>query len=417
MDSTKSPMRRRQNWATAGRFLYPGGQARARRVAPGAGYRVSNGSEALKPTSWRNLVCAASAARHSTTATHSTVPLLAGDHVTDDTGTGFVHTAPGHGARGFRCLDCERSEACGARHQHRHSLHRRRRRPLHRTGAGLYRQARAHRQRREGRRQRGGDQGFDRRRHADRARAARSINIRIRWRSKKPVIFRNTPQWFIAMDTADRVVERSAKGGRTLRQLALEAIEQTRWVPAQGENRITGMIETRPDWVISRQRAWGVPIAVFIKDKPDGSVEILDDPDVNARIVDAFEAEGADAWYAAGARERFLGKLANEDWQKVDDILDVWFNSGSTHAFVLEDPEHFPALAGIQPQGRRRRRNRDVSRRLRPASRLVSVFAARNPAARAAARRSTSCSPMASCSTSTAAKCRNRSATSRRRRT
>ena len=108
------------------------------------------------------------------------------------------------------------------------------------------------------------------------------------------------------------------------------------------------MIESRPDWVISRQRAWGVPITVFIKEKPDGSVEILDDPEVNERIVDAFEQEGADAWYAPGARERFLGKLANEDWQKVDDILDVWFDSGSTHAFVLEDPEHFPALAGIK---------------------------------------------------------------------
>ncbi len=100
--------------------------------------------------------------------------------------------------------------------------------------------------------------------------------------------------------------------------------------------------------MISRQRAWGVPIAVFIKEKPDGSVEILDDPDVNARIVDAFEEEGADAWYAPGARERFLGKLANEDWKKVDDILDVWFNSGSTHAFVLEDEKHFPALAHIK---------------------------------------------------------------------
>jgi isoleucyl-tRNA synthetase len=108
------------------------------------------------------------------------------------------------------------------------------------------------------------------------------------------------------------------------------------------------MIESRPDWVISRQRAWGVPIAVFVKEKPDGSVEILQDPEVELRIVEAFEKEGADAWYAAGARERFLGKLANDGWKKVDDILDVWFDSGSTHAFVLEDPKHFPSLAGIK---------------------------------------------------------------------
>ena len=108
-------------------------------------------------------------------------------------------------------------------------------------------------------------------------------------------------------------------------------------MPPQGENRISGMIENRPDWVISRQRAWGVPIAVFVREKGDGSVEILKDEEVNKRIGEAFEAEGADAWYAAGARERFLGSLANEDWQKVDDILDVWFDSGSTHAFVLED--------------------------------------------------------------------------------
>jgi isoleucyl-tRNA synthetase len=132
-----------------------------------------------------------------------------------------------------------------------------------------------------------------------------------------------------------------------LRARALAAIKATAWVPPQGENRITGMIEARPDWVISRQRAWGVPIAVFVKENDDGSAEILKDDAVNKRIGDAFEQEGADAWYKDGARERFLGPLANEPWQKVDDILDVWFDSGSTHAFVLEDPKHFPQFGAI----------------------------------------------------------------------
>ena len=168
------------------------------------------------------------------------------------------------------------------------------------------------------------------------------------WRSKKPVIFRNTPQWFIAMDQPIALLSGSAVHGKTLRELANEAIAATRWVPAQGENRIAGMIGSRPDWVISRQRAWGVPIAVFVREKPDGTVDILNDPEVNVRIVEAFEQEGADAWYRPGARERFLGGLAADGWQKVDDILDVWFDSGSTHAFVLEDETGFPALAHIR---------------------------------------------------------------------
>jgi isoleucyl-tRNA synthetase len=151
------------------------------------------------------------------------------------------------------------------------------------------------------------------------------------WRSKKPLIFRNTPQWFIAMD------KEIAGPGDTLRARALAAIRATKWFPPQGENRITGMIESKPDWVISRQRAWGVPIAVFVREKGDGSVEILKDERVNARILAAFAQEGSDAWFAGDAAARFLAPDYDPaEWRKVTDILDVWFESGATHAFVLE---------------------------------------------------------------------------------
>jgi isoleucyl-tRNA synthetase len=294
-----------------------------------------------------------------------TVPLLDGDHVTDDAGTGFVHTAPGHGREDFEIwtANARELEARGISSVIPYTVD---------ENGALTAQAPGFTGKRVLTDK--GEKGDANEavikalieRNALLARGRLKHQYPHSWRSKKPVIFRNTPQWFIAMDkpiadasgkpdaagfiatdkpTAD---DGAAKPGDTLRARALQAISVTRWVPAAGENRINGMIENRPDWVVSRQRAWGVPITVFVHEQGDGSVELLHDEAVNARITDAFMTEGADAWYAEGARERFLGSRASEDWQKIDDVLDVWFDSGSTHAFVLEDREHFPTFGDIR---------------------------------------------------------------------
>ncbi len=154
------------------------------------------------------------------------------------------------------------------------------------------------------------------------------------WRSKAPVIFRATPQWFVAIDKV-------FLKGKTLRQLAMAAIAQTKWYPARGANRIGAMVEGRPDWVLSRQRAWGVPLAIFVE---KASGKVLNDAAVFQRIEAAFEAEGADAWFTSPP-ERFLGAGRKaEDYEQVTDILDVWFDSGSTHVFTVENPidPHWP---------------------------------------------------------------------------
>ena len=159
------------------------------------------------------------------------------------------------------------------------------------------------------------------------------------WRSKAPVIFRNTPQWFAAIDR--KVGDGQDTYGQTIRERALRSIDElVTWTPRTGRNRLHSMIEARPDWVLSRQRAWGVPLTCFVRKGalPTDPDFLLRDPAVNARIVEAFEAEGADAWYREGAKERFLGDSVNpEDYEQIFDILDVWFDSGSTHAFVLRD--------------------------------------------------------------------------------
>ncbi|HCI06752.1 MAG TPA: isoleucine--tRNA ligase [Sulfitobacter sp.] len=160
------------------------------------------------------------------------------------------------------------------------------------------------------------------------------------WRSKAPIIYRNTPQWFAAVDKA--VGDGQDTHGLTIRERALTEIDNVKWTPQSGRNRLHAMMEQRPDWVLSRQRAWGVPLTCFTRVGvlPTDDGFLLRNEEVNARIVAAFEVEGADAWYEEGAKERFLGGIVNpDDYDQVFDILDVWFDSGSTHAFVLRDRE------------------------------------------------------------------------------
>ena len=158
------------------------------------------------------------------------------------------------------------------------------------------------------------------------------------WRSKAPVIYRNTPQWFAAIDKP--VGDGQDMHGKTIHERALTEIDNVNWTPRSGRNRLYSMMEARPDWVLSRQRAWGVPLTCFTKKGvlPTAPDFLLRNEEVNQRIVDAFEVEGADAWYEEGAKERFLSGIVNpEDYEQVTDILDVWFDSGCTHAFTLRD--------------------------------------------------------------------------------
>ncbi|MEM8572253.1 MAG: isoleucine--tRNA ligase [Pseudomonadota bacterium] len=257
------------------------------------------------------------------------VPMLEGEFVTDDAGTGFVHCAPSHGADDYdlfvkngltdRMTYNVLEDSAFAEHL-----------PFF-AGLQIF--------------DRKGKEGKANRTVIDKLVEVGALAARGRlkhsyphsWRSKAPVIYRNTPQWFAAIDSP--LDDGMDEFGKTIRERALASIDRlVTWTPQTGRNRLYSMIEARPDWVLSRQRAWGVPLTCFVRRLGEGKVEILRDASVNARIRDAFETEGADAWFEDDAKARFLGNDYDHDsWEKVTDILDVWFDSGSTHAFVLRD--------------------------------------------------------------------------------
>jgi len=254
------------------------------------------------------------------------VPLLAGDFVTTEAGTGFVHIAPGHGEDDYRLgvknnIDVPHTVGGDGKYFSDVGLF---------AGIEVYTDA--------------GKKGPANKlvigALASEGHLIGKNQIKHSyphsWRSKAPVIFRNTPQWFIAMDKND------------LRKKALAEIEKTRFVPEKGKKRLSSMVAGRSDWCVSRQRAWGVPIAIFVN-KETG--EALKDEKVLNRIYEIFLKEGSDAWFDRPAQD-FLGSdYKAKDYEQIKDIIDVWFESGSTQEFVLEEREELHRPADLYLEG------------------------------------------------------------------
>ncbi|MBT5653896.1 MAG: isoleucine--tRNA ligase, partial [Alphaproteobacteria bacterium] len=247
------------------------------------------------------------------------VPLLPGDHVTIDQGTGLVHTAPGHGEEDFfigKQFNLEVPETVGPDGLFYEQV------PLF-AGQHVFK---------------ADDKVIEQLQAQDALISADKIvhSYPCSWRSKAPLIYRTTPQWFVSMEK------------NNLREKSLKAIEDTNWVPAQSRNRIQAMMNGRPDWCLSRQRAWGIPIPLFVS-KTSG--DVLKDEKVNDRIVEAFSEEGTDIWFTKDPQE-FLGKAyVADDYEQVKDIADVWFESGASYRFVLQTRKDLAFPASLYLEG------------------------------------------------------------------
>lgn len=271
------------------------------------------------------------------------VPLLAGDHVTADTGTGFVHSAPSHGEDDYIAWVSNQTKL--------ESLGIDPKVPMTLDDDGCYTDVLPTRfQGLDVIRTSGKKRGQDGKANPEAlkalmecgnllARGIMTLRDAHSWRSKAPVIRRATPQWFISMN----------KDG--LRDKALAAIKETTWYPARGENRIRAMVEDRPDWLISRQRNWGVPITLMVNRETGALHTDLPQADaINARILAAVNATGVDGWFDADIAD-LMGDVSSDGWDKVTDILDVWFDSGCTHAFCLKQRDDLTDRADLYLEG------------------------------------------------------------------